>query len=68
MARLAEPHVNTVCVPAPFIKHREPDLSYVLGTAQTISRRLRQGQPVILESTTFPRATVKVLKPILSES
>ena len=68
MARLDEPDVIIICVPTPLTKHHEPDLSYVTGTAETVARRLRPGQLIILESTTFPGTTVEVLKPILSES
>ncbi|WP_112662967.1 nucleotide sugar dehydrogenase [Microvirga flavescens] len=62
--RLDEPDAILICVPTPLTKHREPDLSYVEKTAETIARRLRLGQLVILESTTYPGTTDEVLKPI----
>lgn len=46
-----------VCVPTPLDKHREPDLSYVLKTAESIGRNLQRGMLVILESTTYPGTT-----------
>lgn len=56
-SRLGEPDVLIVCVPTPLGDHQEPNLSYVLDTADAIGRTLRQGQMVILESTTYPRTT-----------
>jgi UDP-N-acetyl-D-glucosamine dehydrogenase len=47
---------------------REPDLSYVEKTATTIAQRLRRGQLIVLESTTFPGTTIEVVKPILEQT
>jgi len=55
--RLAEPDVILVCVPTPVGPHLEPDLSYVIQTAEAIGCRLRPGQLVVLESTTYPGTT-----------
>lgn len=57
--------VIIICVPTPLTRHREPDLSYVQGTARTLAQYLRSGQLVVLESTTYPGTTTDVLKPIL---
>jgi UDP-N-acetyl-D-glucosamine dehydrogenase len=57
-----------ICVPTPLTKAREPDLSYVIGTGKTVSKHLRSGQLVVLESTTYPGTTDEVLRPILEES
>jgi len=57
--------VIIICVPTPLTRHREPDLSFVENTAETIARSLRPGQLVILESTTYPGTTEEVVKPIL---
>jgi UDP-N-acetyl-D-glucosamine dehydrogenase len=46
-------------------KYRDPDLSYVEDTARTIAARLRPGQLIVLESTTYPGTTREILKPIL---
>ena len=67
-ARLAEPDALLICVPTPLTRHREPDLSYVEATARAIAARLRPGQLVVLESTTYPGTTAEVLKPILEGS
>jgi UDP-N-acetyl-D-glucosamine dehydrogenase len=52
-----------VCVPTPLGRHREPDLSYIRATADEIARRLRPGQLVVLESTTYPGTTREELLP-----
>lgn len=57
-----------ICVPTPLGRHREPDLSYVHGTAEEIARRLRPGQLVVLESTTYPGTTEELVRPILEQS
>jgi UDP-N-acetyl-D-glucosamine dehydrogenase len=57
-----------ICVPTPITSHRTPDLGHVVEAAETLARVLRPGQLVVLESTTFPGATVEVLKPILERS
>jgi UDP-N-acetyl-D-glucosamine dehydrogenase len=64
-ARLDEPDAILICVPTPLTKQREPDLSFVDGTARAIAARLRPGQLVVLESTTWPGTTQELLKPIL---
>jgi UDP-N-acetyl-D-glucosamine dehydrogenase len=61
--RLAECDAILVCVPTPLGKHRDPDLSYIRNTADQIARRLRPGQLVVLESTTYPGTTREELKP-----
>ena len=55
--RLAECDAIIVCVPTPLGNHREPDLRYVRMTADAIAERLRPGQVVVLESTTYPGTT-----------
>jgi len=54
-----------LCVPTPLNEGREPDLSYVTGTARTVAEHLRRGQLVVLESTTYPGTTDEVVQPIL---
>jgi UDP-N-acetyl-D-glucosamine dehydrogenase len=54
-----------ICVPTPLDDHREPDLTYVRSTTETISSHLRPGQLVVLESTTYPGTTEEVVLPIL---
>ena len=66
--RLSEMDVIIICVPTPLSRHREPDLSAIVKTGQAISHRLRPGQLVVLESSTFPGTTDEILKPILEQS
>jgi UDP-N-acetyl-D-glucosamine dehydrogenase len=65
MQRLAEADAILICVPTPLSDSRDPDLSYVEGTARQIAAVLRPGQLVVLESTTYPGTTRDVLLPIL---
>jgi UDP-N-acetyl-D-glucosamine dehydrogenase len=57
-----------ICVPTPVNKYREPDLSYVFGTARTIAQHLRKGQLIVLESTTYPGTTDEDMRAILEET
>jgi len=57
-----------ICLPTPLDDHREPDLSAVLGAAESLAQRLRPGQLVVLESTTYPGTTRDELGPILERS
>ncbi|HEX8410839.1 MAG TPA: nucleotide sugar dehydrogenase [Thermoanaerobaculia bacterium] len=55
--RLAECDAILICVPTPLGVHREPDLSYVVMTAEAVAKHMRKGQLVVLESTTYPGTT-----------
>ncbi len=66
--RLKEVDAILICVPTPLGEHMEPDLSYVLSTTETISRNLRKGHIVVLESTTYPGTTEEEMLPILERS
>jgi UDP-N-acetyl-D-glucosamine dehydrogenase len=63
--RLAEPDVIIVCVPTPLTDAREPDLTYIVDSAKAVAARLRPGQLVVLESTTYPGTTRQVVQPLL---
>jgi UDP-N-acetyl-D-glucosamine dehydrogenase len=67
-ARLAEADAILICVPTPLTPQREPDLRYVRTTAEQIRERLRPGQLVVLESTTYPGTTDEVLRERLDAS
>ncbi len=54
-----------MCVPTPLTGHREPDLSFIENTARAVAPWLREGQIVVLESTTYPGTTEELLIPIL---
>ncbi len=57
-----------ICVPTPLRKTKEPDVSYILSATDEIKKRLRRGQVIILESTTYPGTTNEVLLPIFEET
>src|SRR6184192_481649 len=57
-----------ICVPTPLRKTKEPDVSFILAAAEEIKKRLRRGQLIILESTTYPGTTDEVLMPMLQET
>ena len=57
-----------VALPTPLSVNREPDLSTVLSAARELGKRLRTGQLVSLESTTYPGTTREEILPILAES
>ena len=57
-----------ICVPTPFTANREPDLSFVRAAVTEVARRLRPGQLVVLESTTYPGTTEEILLPALEAS
>lgn len=63
--RLGGMDVIIVCVPTPLGRHHEPDLSYILHTADSVAATLRPGQLVVLESTTYPGTTSREVKPVL---
>jgi UDP-N-acetyl-D-glucosamine dehydrogenase len=67
-ANLARMDAILICVPTPLTRHREPDMSYVVATAETIMPHLRPGQLIILESTTYPGTTQELVIPILESS
>ena len=66
--RLGEPDVLLICVPTPLTPQREPDMSFVVETANQIRASLRPGQLVILESTTYPGTTDELVRGILEET
>jgi UDP-N-acetyl-D-glucosamine dehydrogenase len=66
--RLTECDAILICVPTPLGAHREPDLSYIHNTARAIATRLRRGQLVVLESTTYPGTTDEEVLPLLAAS
>jgi UDP-N-acetyl-D-glucosamine dehydrogenase len=63
-----EADVLILCVPTPLDKYREPDLSYVLQTADSLIPHLRPGQLISLESTTYPGTTTEELKPRIEKT
>jgi len=64
---LSECDAIIICVPTPLRKTKEPDISYILAAADEIAKRLRRGQVIVLESTTYPGTTDEVLLPMFEE-
>jgi UDP-N-acetyl-D-glucosamine dehydrogenase len=65
---LKEVDAILIALPTPLSTHREPDLTIVESAAAEIALRLRKGQVVVLESTTYPGTTRESLQPILERS
>ena len=65
--RLREMDAVLICVPTPLDERREPDLSYVEKTAQSIAPNLQRNQLIVLESTTYPGTTEELVLPILEK-
>jgi UDP-N-acetyl-D-glucosamine dehydrogenase len=57
-----------ICVPTPYDAQRAPDLSFVRAAAEGIRARLRTGQLIVLQSTTYPGTTEEVVQPALESS
>ncbi len=64
-AAAAELDALTICVPTPLSKTRTPDLSYIVSAAESVAAHLRNGQLVVLQSTTYPGTTEEIVLPIL---
>ncbi|RJP36292.1 MAG: nucleotide sugar dehydrogenase [Phycisphaerales bacterium] len=67
-AALRDADAILICVPTPLSKSRDPDMSYVEGTAHVVAEHLRRGHLVVLESTTYPGTTRELVQPILESS
>ena len=57
-----------ICVPTPLDEHEQPDMSYVKNASNEISKNLKKGKLIILESTTYPGTTKELVKPLLEKS
>lgn len=56
-----------ICVPTPLNKNREPDISYIIKTGESIAPHLRRGVLIVLESTTYPGTTDEDLREVLEK-
>jgi UDP-N-acetyl-D-glucosamine dehydrogenase len=66
-AVIATADAVVICVPTPLSAGGGPDLSAVIAAAETVSRHLRAGTLVSLESTTYPGTTDEIVRPLLEE-
>ena len=64
-SRLRECDALVICVPTPLTEHREPDLSAIERTVESLEPRLRAGQLIVLVSTTYPGTTEELIRPRL---
>ncbi len=67
-SRLAEMDAISICVPTPLRKTRDPDISYIVDVTEQITKYLRSGQVIVLESTTYPGTTREVILARLQSS
>lgn len=66
-SRVSKSEAVVICVPTPLGKNREPDISYIVKTAEAIGPHLRPGMLVVLESTTYPGTTDEDLRNVLEQ-
>jgi len=66
-SKIGEVDAILICVPTPLNAYREPDLSFIQATSNTIAPYIKKGQLIILESTTYPGTTREILQPILED-
>ena len=67
-SELASMDAILICVPTPLGKTKAPDLSYIIGAVDAIRLRLRPGQLIVLESTTYPGTTSEVVRSALEST
>jgi UDP-N-acetyl-D-glucosamine dehydrogenase len=68
MSRLAEPDAVSICVPTPLSKFKDPDVSFIVAATEAVKKRIRRGQAIILESTTYPGTTREIMLPALEST
>ena len=61
---LADADIISICVPTPLSKTRDPDISFIVESSESVAKRLRPGQLIVLESTTYPGTTEELVLPI----
>ena len=65
---LARADAMSICVPTPLNKTKNPDVSFILAASEQIKLRLRKGQLIVLESTTYPGTTEELIRPMLEDT
>ncbi len=68
LSRLGEPDAISICVPTPLSKFKDPDVSFIQASTESVRATLRKGQVVILESTTYPGTTRELMLPALEST
>ncbi len=67
-ATVQELDALTICVPTPLSKTRTPDISFIVSAAESVAGQMRDGQLIVLQSTTYPGTTEEIVLPILERS
>jgi UDP-N-acetyl-D-glucosamine dehydrogenase len=65
---LQQQDIIIICVPTPLNIYQEPDISYIRNVTNEIQKKLRKGQMIILESTTYPGTTQEIILPLLEST
>ena len=65
---LSDMDAMSICVPTPLNKTKNPDVSFILSASEEIKKRLRPGQLIVLESTTYPGTTEELIRPMMEET
>jgi UDP-N-acetyl-D-glucosamine dehydrogenase len=68
LSRLGEPDAISIAVPTPLSKFKDPDVSYIQASTESVRKTLRKGQVIILESTTYPGTTRELMLPALEST
>lgn len=68
LSRLGEPDAISIAVPTPLSKFKDPDVSFIQASTESIRQTLRKGQVIILESTTYPGTTRELMLPALEST
>ncbi|MDP3774986.1 MAG: nucleotide sugar dehydrogenase [Gemmatimonadales bacterium] len=68
LSRMSEPDCIAICVPTPLSKTRDPDVSFIVAATESVTKTLRAGQLIVLESTTYPGTTRDLMLPALETS
>jgi UDP-N-acetyl-D-glucosamine dehydrogenase len=67
-AKVQDLDALTICVPTPLSKTRTPDISFIVSAAESVASQMREGQLIVLQSTTYPGTTEEIVLPILERS
>jgi len=68
LGRMGEPDAISIAVPTPLSKFKDPDVSFIQASTESVRRTLRTGQAIILESTTYPGTTRELMLPALEST
>jgi UDP-N-acetyl-D-glucosamine dehydrogenase len=68
LGRLGEPDAISIAVPTPLSKFKDPDVSFIQASTESVRKTLRKGQVIILESTTYPGTTRELMLPALEST